>query len=410
MQEKATVNAKSMQHQNIDYSLIEKKISDIYPKIVEYRRFLHQNPELSGEEQETAQFIINRLNQLGIPCSKIAGNGVIAMITGNGTKNKTLGIRADIDALPIEETTGLSYSSKRPGIMHACGHDMHTAILLGTASVLNEMKDQLNGNIKLFFQPAEETTGGAAQMIREGCLHHPDVDAVLGLHVSETIPLGTIEFRYGIMNAASTEFYLDIIGKSCHGAHPEEGVDAIIIAGNIIGALQTIITRNLDPTQPLIITIGKIQGGTKENIIADHVLMSGILRSLDYEHRDFAKERIIDICNNIAAAYGGSCEITFQDYYPPLKNDDDLITLMSNIAKKLVGEAQVSFRSNPSLGADDFAFFCHEVPSAYFNIGAADISKGTPAPAHSGNFNPKEDCMRYGVMMEVLCILELLAK
>lgn len=393
---------------NVDYKSIREKTEEIYPQVVEYRRKIHQNPELSGEEKKTSQFVINQLKRMAIPCRRIAGNGVLATIIGNGKKNLTLAIRADMDALPIQEDTGLAYASKNPGVMHACGHDMHTAILLGTASILNSLKKDLAGNVKLLFQPAEETTGGAAAMINEGCLESPRVDAVLGLHISETVALGNIELRHGVMNAATSEFRLKIIGKSCHGAHPEGGIDAIVIAGSIISTLQTIVTRNLDPTEPLIITIGKIQGGTKENVIAGEVLMSGTLRSLDFEHRDFAKKRMIAICNGIASAYGGRCEITFDDNYPPLVNDSRLVTLMSKIADKLVGAEHVSFRPNPSLGADDFAFFCKEVPSVYFNIGCTDFSKGSPAPAHNEKFNPEEACMKYGVMMEVLGVLELM--
>ena len=393
---------------NVDYDLIRKKTEEIYPQIVAYRRKIHQNPELSGEEVQTSQFVLKSLEEMGIPCRRIAGNGVIATIIGTGKKNMTLAIRADMDALPITEDTGLPYASRTPGVMHACGHDMHTAILLGTASILNSMKKNIPGNIKLLFQPAEETTGGAAAMINEGCLESPRVDAVLGLHVSETVPLGNIELRHGVMNAATSEFQLKIIGKSCHGAHPEGGIDAIVIAGSIISTLQTIVTRNLDPTEPLIITVGKIQGGTKENVIAGEVTMSGTLRSLDFEHRDFAKKRMIAICNGIASAYGGRCEITFDDNYPPLVNDSRLITLMSKIGDKLIGPEHVSFRPSPSLGADDFAFFCQEVPSVYFNIGCTDFEKGTPAPAHNEKFNPEEEAMKYGVMMEVLGVLEMM--
>ena len=339
---------------------------------------------------------------------RIAGNGVIATIIGTGKKNLTLAIRADMDALPITEDTGLPYASRTPGVMHACGHDMHTAILLGTASILNSMKKIFPAISSCSFSQPKKRRAVRRTMINEGCLERPRVDAVLGLHVSETVPLGNIELRHGVMNAATSEFQLKIIGKSCHGAHPEGGIDAIVIAGSIISTLQTIVTRNLDPTEPLIITVGKIQGGTKENVIAGEVTMSGTLRSLDFEHRDFAKKRMIAICNGIASAYGGRCEITFDDNYPPLVNDSRLITLMSKIGDKLIGPEHVSFRPSPSLGADDFAFFCQEVPSVYFNIGCTDFEKGTPAPAHNEKFNPEEEAMKYGVMMEVLGVLEMM--
>lgn len=392
----------------MDYEYIKAKAEEIYPEVVRIRRHFHQNPELSEQEYETSQFIIEYLTDLGIPCQRIAGNGVVGTIFGNGTSQKTIGIRGDIDALPITEATSLPYASANPGVMHACGHDMHGACLLGTAMILNSMKEQLPGNVKLFFQPAEETVGGAAQMIAAGCMENPKVDAVIALHVEEKRPLGTIEFKYDAINASTTEFHVNVNGTSCHGAHPDQGVDAIIIAANIITSFQTIISRNLDPAEALVITIGKIQGGTKENVVAGQVEMSGTLRSLNVENREFAKKRMQAIASSVAEAYGGSCSITFSDGYPPLINDQAVTETLVAVATEAFGPEHVVFRKNASLGADDFAFFCEQVPSSYFNIGATDFSKGDMKPAHSEFFNPEEECMKYAMVMEAAGALKLM--
>jgi len=248
----------------------------------------------------------------------------------------------------------------------------------------------------------------AKQMIDEGCLRNPDVRSVIGLHVESTVPTGAVLFTPGPMNAASCEFYVTVEGKSCHGAHPDLGVDAIVIAANIITALQTIISRNLDPAEALVITIGKIQGGTKENVVAGQVHMSGTLRSLNYENRDFAKKRMKALASSVAEAYGGSCDITFDDGYPPLINDTAVTDALVSAASEAYGADSVIFRENASLGADDFAFFCQAVPSSYFNIGASDFHKGTPAPAHSEGFNPEEECMKYAMVMEIAGALKLM--
>ena len=245
-------------------------------------------------------------------------------------------------------------------------------------------------------------------MIAEGCMENPKVDAVIALHVEEKRPLGTVEFKYGAINASTTEFHVQVNGASCHGAHPDLGVDAIVIAANIITSFQTVISRNLDPAEALVITIGKIQGGTKENVVAGQVHMSGTLRSLNYENRDFAKKRMKALASSVAEAYGGSCDITFDDGYPPLINDTAVTDALVSAASEAYGADSVIFRENASLGADDFAFFCQAVPSSYFNIGASDFHKGTPAPAHSEGFNPEEECMKYAMVMEIAGALKLM--
>ena len=269
---------------------IRELTDKIYPEVVRIRRHFHENAEVSEHEEETCQYILDYLNAEGIECRRIAGNGVVAAVYGNGQSQKTIGIRADIDALPITEKTGLPFASKRPGVMHACGHDMHAAILLGSAIALNQVKEQLPGNVKFFFQPAEETIGGAEQMIKEGCLENPKVDMSLALHMDEKYPVGQFSFRYGPMYASTTEFAIHVKGTSCHGAHPDMGADAIIMAGNLVSAFQTIISRNMDPTDPLVITIGTIHGGTSVNTIAQNAAMLFEFRSDEAEALEIMEE------------------------------------------------------------------------------------------------------------------------
>ena len=385
-----------------------KELTDkLYPEVVRIRRHFHENPEISEHEEETCQFILDYLNGMGIECRRIAGNGVTATVYGNGKSNLTIGIRADIDALPITEKTGLSFASKRPGAMHACGHDMHTAILLGSASALYQVRNQLPGNVKFFFQPAEETIGGAEQMIKEGCLENPKVDLSLALHMDEKYPVGQFTFRYGPMYASTTEFTIHVKGTACHGAHPDMGADAIIMAGNLVSAFQTIVSRNMDPTDPLVLTIGTIHGGTAENIVTGEVTMTGTIRSLNLEHRDFAKKRMAEIADSITAAYGGSCEIEFFDSYPPLVNDPHVTDIMTRLTAEEFGPDSVILRDRASMGADDFAYFCQAVPSTYWTVGAAVSAEEDRAPLHNETLILEEEGMRHGLYLELAGVFAL---
>ena len=385
-----------------------KELTDkLYPEVVRIRRHFHENPEISEHEEETCQFILDYLNGMGIECRRIAGNGVTATVYGNGKSNLTIGIRADIDALPITEKTGLSFASKRPGAMHACGHDMHTAILLGSASALYQVRNQLPGNVKFFFQPAEETIGGAEQMIKEGCLENPKVDLSLALHMDEKYPVGQFTFRYGPMYASTTEFTIHVKGTACHGAHPDMGADAIIMAGNLVSAFQTSVSRNMDPTDPLVLTIGTIHGGTAENIVTGEVTMTGTIRSLNLEHRDFAKKRMAEIADSITAAYGGSCEIEFFDSYPPLVNDPHVTDIMTRLTAEEFGPDSVILRDRASMGADDFAYFCQAVPSTYWTVGAAVSAEEDRAPLHNETLILEEEGMRHGLYLELAGVFAL---
>ena len=388
---------------------ILQQTENIYPQVVEWRRYLHSHPELSCHEESTSAFICGVLDDLNIPYqSNVAGFGVVAQI-GHGSH--AVGIRADMDALPVTEATGLEYSSLNPGVMHACGHDMHTAILLGTGALLKEREseiDTMDGAVKLFFQPAEETVGGAAPMIAAGCMENPTVERVLSLHVDPFYPLGTAVFRYGAMNAQTLGFEMTVEGKSCHGAHPDGGIDAIVMASEIVTAFQTISSRFNSPTTPVIVTVGTFNSGTAGNIVAGTAELTGTVRALSEEVMENNKRLMQQIAGGIAQAYGGKAEIRWSDdFYPALINDDAVTSLVADCAKELFGTDNVAFMPEPSLGGDDFAFFAKAAPGTYFGI-------GTTAPGdeafslHNEHYAPSEEALKTGIALESAATLKLL--
>lgn len=389
---------------------IEKRIEEIYPEILSIRREIHMNPELSQEEVETEALICRYLDKLGIKYDKgVAGNGVVATIYGKN-KDIAVGIRADIDALPITEEADTPYKSKKTGVMHACGHDVHTAILLGTAKILQEIKDDLKGSVKLFFQPAEETIGGAKQMIDWGCLENPKVEYVLGLHVDPAYPTGEISFSPGNVNAASCEFYVTINGKSCHGAHPSDGSGALLPACAIVNNLQTIVTQKIPPTEAALITVGQIHSGTKNNIIPGEAKLSGIIRTFSLENRSFIKEHIKTMSEAIAKSYDTEAIVEFVDSYPPLINDKNLIKWFNEAALEVMDESKVHCVDDPSLGADDFSYFCLHSKGLYYNIGTGNADGSDFYPVHSEFFNPNEESIKTGILTEIAGVIKILEK
>lgn len=392
---------------------INERIEEVFEEAVQIRRLLHSQPELSQKEINTSRLISSFLSQYEIEhATGIGGHGVVAVIRGKGKPIKgqrffTIGIRADMDALPIEERVQVPFKSKIPGIMHACGHDIHMAVLMGTTKVFKEMEDQIPGNIKFFFEPAEETIGGAKAMIEEGCLENPRVDVVIGLHVSPELEAGKIQFKRGKMNAASTEFEITIGGSACHGAHPENGIDSIAAASSVVCALQSIITRNISPTNPAVITVGQIHGGTKNNVLAKETVFSGIIRALDSDTKSFIKSRVKEMAENVARGFGATAEVLFTDSFPALINDDEVEDMIESAAKKVFSKDQIHFLQEPSLGADDFSYFSEAVRAVYFNIGCLDTNENNYQTLHNEMFNPSEECIRTGMLMEVFGVLEL---
>lgn len=374
------------------------------PDMLALRRELHQHPELSGEEHCTLALIRSRLDALGISYISYENGGICAVI---GKGNRAIGLRGDIDALPVQEATGLPYASEVPGVMHACGHDIHTAILLGAAQLFKSMEDELPCAVKLFFQPAEETVGGAQVMVKGGCMANPSVEAVLGLHVDPTLPVGTAGFLPGKMNAAVINLDITVHGVGCHGAHPEQGVDPIVASAHIISALQAIGSRFTAPTTPVVVTIGSIHGGTKRNIIPGEVHMQGTVRVLDQQTAEQVKALVRRVAENTAAACGAAADVVLTDDYPALTNDAGLTNRMAAEARKLLGDENVVLFETPSLGADDFAYFSNAAKGCYFNIGTR--APGQPAQMlHSEFLAPDENCMITGLALYSAGVWELM--
>lgn len=376
----------------------EEAIS-IKNELVDIRRTLHQYPEIGFEEYNTSKFIKENLKQLGIPFFEFAKTGICGIIKGEkiSKNNKTIALRADIDALPMEDKKTCEYSSKIPGKMHACGHDGHTTILIGVAKILSKYKKEFSGNIKLIFEPAEETTGGAKIMVEEGVLKNPDVDVVYGLHVEETLNVGKIMVRNGTVNAASNPFKIKITGSGGHGAYPASAIDPILIASHVVVGIQNIVSREINPANPAVITVGTIHGGTAQNIIPDSVEISGIIRTMTMEDRQFAVRRLSEITNGICESYRGRAVIEVEESYPCLVNDDKMVELLRTSAKKIVGDENVENQINPKMGVESFAYFANEAPSVFYFLGCRNEQKGIIHSAHNSLFDIDEDCLPIGV-------------
>lgn len=375
------------------------EIERILPEVIAIRRHVHMHPELSGEERETTAYLCDVLDKNGISYTVLPKNcGVVASV-GHG--NYAVGVRAELDALPITEETGLEYASRNVGVMHACGHDIHFAAALGLLLLLKPHENELDHAIKVFFQPAEETVGGASDMILHGCMNDPEVREVFGFHIAPTGKVGTVSYITGAMNAAVTDFELTVRGRSCHGAHPEQGIDSIVAAAGIVTALQSVPARRFAPTTPTIVTIGTINGGTAGNVVAGEVKMTGTLRALDKDVMAELKRIVLETCENTAQGFGATAEINYTTEYPVLYNDSSLTESTIQKIGKLIGEGNVKKMDAASLGADDFAFFCSHARCCYFNIGCRGANQGDEQVLHSSCLAPDEDSLR--IALEILC-------
>lgn len=385
---------------------IIKEANKIKEELINIRRDFHMNPELDFDLPRTTGKIEEILKKENIEYYRTSKNGICAIIRGNG--EKTIAIRADMDALPMEDKKQCEYSSKVKGRMHACGHDVHTTILIGSCKVLNTMKDKLNGNVKFIFEPAEETTGGAIHMIDEEVLENPKVDVIIGLHVEPNISTGKIGIKRDVVNAASNPFNIKIIGKSGHGAYPHSTIDPIVISANVINALQNIVSREISPTDAAVITIGSIHGGTAQNIIPEEVEISGIIRTMTKEHREYVKTRLVEVVTGITESMRGKCEIKIDESYPCLYNDDTVVDILENSAKTIIGKENIVFLKKPTMGVESFAYFSMERPSAFYYLGTGNTEKHTNYPLHSNYFNVDEDAITLGVEIHCRTVVEFL--
>jgi len=380
---------------------IRETIQKHQEAILADRRYLHAHPELSGQEVNTAAYIAEKLREMGLePQTGVGGHGVVALIRGRGP-GKCVGLRADIDALPIRETTGLPYASQNPGVMHACGHDTHTAALLGAARALCDLRDQFDGCVKLVFQPSEENvlSSGAAKMIADGVLENPKVDAMFGQHIWPDFESGTVAIRNGSMMASSDRLNITIKGKASHGSTPDSGIDAIAAAAQVISALQTIVSRRVSPLDSAVVTIGTIHGGDRYNVIADTVKLEGTCRNLNPLVRNQMEDRIRAIVEGVCAGMGAQGTLEYIRGYSPTVNSPELFPLALEAIHEVVGEENTIIPENSALGGEDFSFYCEKVPSVLFWTGL-----NTPGaevfPLHNGNLNPDEGCI--SVAAEVL--------
>ncbi|MDS0525767.1 M20 family metallopeptidase [Clostridium sp. SHJSY1] len=376
--------------------------NNIKKELITIRRDIHEHPELGFEEKRTSNIIKEFLKNEGIPFVSVAGTGVCGIIKGEGSgdNKKTIALRADMDALPIQDKKGLSYSSKISGKMHACGHDAHTTILLGAARILNKFKRNFSGNVKILFEPAEETTGGAPIMIKEGVLDNPNVDLVVGLHVTEDLDYGKIRVKSGVVHAASNPFVVKIIGSGGHGASPHVTVDPIVITSNIILSLQTLVSREISPVHPSVITVGSIHGGSAQNVIPEEVVISGIMRTLTKEDREYIVRRFKDLIDNLSKAFRAKAEINIEESYPCLYNNEYVLNRVRKVAKEILGEKNLVEQENPSMGVESFAYFANERPAAFYFLGTRNILKNTDKPAHSCLFDIDEDALPLGVALQ----------
>jgi len=376
---------------------ILKETVTIEPEIIRIRREIHQNPELAYEEEATAKLVADKLEALGIEVKrKVGGTGVLGTLKGART-GRVVALRADMDALPLEEMADVAFKSKFRGVMHACGHDTHVAMLLGAAKLLAAHKNDLHGTIKFLFQPAEEHggRGGAGPMIEDGVMNNPKVDYVFGLHISGDQNSGIFGLRGGPIMAAPDTFKIQIIGKGGHGSAPHQTIDPVYIAAQIIISLQGVSGRMIDPVQPFVITIGAVHGGTKENIIPDEALLDGTIRTLDESTRKRAKAKVEKTAEGVARAFGAKAIVEFEkDAYPITVNDEKVTEQAMKILKKMPGTKTTIVK--PILGGEDFSRFLHKAPGTFYFLGTKNPAKGCTYPNHSSKFKVDEDVLKYG--------------
>jgi amidohydrolase len=367
-------------------------------QLIEWRRDFHQHPELGFDEVRTSKIVGNHLKRLGLEVTKGVGKtGVIGLLRGTGD-GPTFALRADMDALPMQDEKQVSYSSQVAGVTHACGHDAHTTILMGAAQLLSTSFRPKRGNIKFIFQPAEEGLGGAEAMINDQALENPKVEAIAGLHVNTGIPTGKITMVKGVGCGAADMFSLTIKGKGGHAAHPHQGIDSISVAAEVISAIQHISSRHVNPTDPLVITIGKIQGGTKNNVIAPTVEMSGTVRTLNPDLRKEMPKRMEKVVNGVTEALGASYEFNYHMGYPSIINDSKLVDLLETTADEVIGKEN-STHVRPGMGGEDFSFYTEHVPGVFYTLGVGNEAKQINRPGHHPMFDIDEEALPFGVAM-----------
>ncbi|NQX43828.1 amidohydrolase [Paenibacillus tritici] len=372
--------------------------SGLLPEMVKWRRHLHRHPELSYQEKETSAYVAARLAELGIEIRRSkAGYGLTGILKGRES-GRTVVLRADMDALAITEENGREYASQYPGIMHACGHDGHTAMLLAAAAYYSSRREELKGEVRFLFQPAEEVCpGGAVGMIAEGVLE--GADAVYGLHLWTPLPLGTVGSAPGPLMASADEFFIDMIGRGGHGGMPNRTVDSIVAGAALVTGLQSIVSRNVDPLRPAVVSVGTIQGGSAQNIIAERCRITGTVRAFDEETRHLICRRIEEMAASVAAAYGAEAKVDYLMGYPPLVNDEAEYDRFYRVAPEALGPDAEVIRMEQIMPAEDFSYYVKEIPGCFIFVGAGNPDKDAVYPHHHSKFDFDEDAMLHGVKL-----------
>ena len=373
---------------------IQELSAKIYHDVVGYRHHIHANPELSFKEFQTSMFIKEKLTAWGIEFKNMANTGIVGLIKGELPSNQVIALRADMDALPIHEANDKPYKSKNQGVMHACGHDVHSSSLLGTAYILNELKAEFGGTIKLVFQPAEEVLpGGASIMIKEGVLENPKPNAMIGQHVMPLIETGKVGFRPGIYMASTDELYVTVHGKGGHGAQPHQNIDPVLITAHIIVALQQIVSRNADPRLPSVLSFGKVNANGATNIIPNEVKLEGTFRTLNEEWRKEAHRLMKKMAEGIAESMGGTCEFNIMHGYPFLINEEQLTANAISYAQEYLGKENV-IDLDIWMAAEDFAYYSQVTDACFYRLGTGNATKGTTYSVHTPNFDIDEDALK----------------
>ena len=375
----------------------------------EIRRDLHKHPELGTQEVRTARIVADYLTHLGLDVrTGIGGHGVVATLSAKEAE-KCVALRADLDAIPMEEKNDVPYASVRPGVAHCCGHDGHTAILLGTASLLCRFSNLLKGGVKFLFQPSEDTApGGAIPMIADGALKDPDVDGIFSLHLNPDLPEGTVGIKAGFCTISSAEFVLRMIGKGCHVASPHKGVDPVVMAAMVIGAGQTIVSRRINPLDPAILSFCTIHGGTASNIIPEEVTLTGSIRARNPEKREALADALEQVARGVARTSGGTCRLTVKREYPSVFNHPELAVEFKNSAAKIVPADSVIDIQSPSMTGEDVAYFHEKVPGVHWILGTANPALGFTHPLHSPFFDFNEESMPLGAAIHARCAVDFL--
>ena len=367
--------------------------AQIHERTVGWRRHLHQNPELSFQEYETSAFVKSRLDELGIPYTSMADTGLVAHIHGEQPSDKVVALRADMDALPITEVEGREYGSKNTGVMHACGHDVHTASLLGTAHILQSLRKDFGGTVKLIFQPGEERLpGGASLMIKAGALQNPVPQAVIGQHVMPLIPAGKVGFRSGKYMASTDELYVTVKGRGGHGAQPQQNIDPVVIMAHIITALQQVVSRIADPKMPSVLSFGKVIADGATNVIPDTVYLEGTFRTFDERWRKEAHERMVKMATGIAESMGGLCDFEVRSGYPFLVNEEKLTAEVRGYAEDFLGKENV-VDLDLWLAAEDFAYYSQVADACFYRLGTRNDARGITSAVHTPTFDIDESAL-----------------